>query len=160
MPSARALVAALSAPVLGLVACGGSVPTARCTPLPSTSPPAAVAGQLTAFADRAVVSSGGTVAAGVRVSGPLSYQAPCAAPLSLIVVDRADIHVDSESPPAPRGTPCGAVALASGQTAEYDVLWNPDPTLPSGPYRLVLGLGDQPQLVVTVRVGLDFGGAC
>src|SRR5207302_7697146 len=91
MPSVRALVAALPVLALGLVACGGGSPTARCTPRSSASPPMATAGQLTAFADSAVVPAGGTVAAGVRVTGPLSYQAPCAAPLRLIVVDRADI---------------------------------------------------------------------
>jgi hypothetical protein len=155
MPCPRPLAVALAGAALGLVACGSEAQTARCTPRPSPSPPAATAGQLTATADPAVVPAGGSVEAAVHVAGPLTYQAPCTAPLSLIVVDSTDIHVDSEGPPAPKGTPCGAVKLAAGQTAEYDVVWNADPTLPTGPYRLVLGLGDQPQLVLTVHLGIE-----
>jgi hypothetical protein len=153
-----ALVAPPLGAALALAGCGDSAQSARCTPHASPSPPAVSAGQLTAAADRAVVPSGGSVQASVRVTGPLHYQAPCNAPLQLIVVDSADIHVDSLAPPAPRGTPCGDVSLAAGQSAEYDVPWTADPTLPSGTYRLVLGLGDQPQLVLRVRLGLDAGG--
>jgi len=152
------LVAAPLGAALALAACGDAGQSARCTPHPSASPPSITAGQLTAFADRAVVPTGGSLQASVRVTGPLRYQAPCDAPLQLIVVDSTDIHIDSLAPPAPRGTPCGAVALSAGQTAEYDVAWTADPTLPAGVYRLVLGLGDQPQLVVRVRLGLDVGG--
>ncbi len=148
----RLLAAALAGAIL--VACGGDSPTPPCTPQPSPSPPVATTGQLTASADKATVPSGGAVLASVRAVGPLHYQAPCDAPLDLIVVDRTDIHVDSVSPPAPKGTPCGAVTLGAGQSAEYDVLWNSDPTLPPGPYRLVLGLGDQPQLVLQVQLGI------
>ena len=158
MPSSRTFLAALAGGVLGLSACG-SVQSARCRPQPTPTPPSATAGQLTATADRAVVPSGGTLAASVEVTGPLAYTAPCTAPLSLIVVDSTDIHVDAEAPPAPKGTPCGAVKLAAGEKAQYDVLWNADPTLPSGRYRLVLGLGDQPQIVLGVKLGLDIA-AC
>jgi hypothetical protein len=151
----------LVAALLGaaLCACGDSAQTARCTTHAAATPPTATAGQLIAFADRAVVPSGGSLVAGVRAAGPLRYAAPCTAPLQLIVVDNADIHVDSETPPAPRGTPCGpAVSLAAGQTAEYDATWAADPTLPPGTYRLVLALGDQPQLVLHVRLGVDLSG--
>jgi hypothetical protein len=154
MRSPRLLDAPLLAAALGLAACSGGGTAGRCTPAPSPSPPTAGLGQLTASADRAVVPSGGTVGATVHVTGPLSYQAPCDRPVQLIVVDSTDLHVDSVSPPAPKGTPCGAVSLAAGQSAEYDVLWNSDPTLPPGRYRLVLGLGDQPQLVLSVELGL------
>ena len=158
MRSSRPLLAVLAGGVLGLSACG-SVQSARCRPQPSPTPPSTTAGQLTATADRAVVPSGGTVAASVEAAGPLAYTAPCDAPLSLIVIDSTDIHVDAEAPPAPKGTPCGAVKLAAGEKALYQVLWNTDSTLPSGRYRLVLGLGDQPQIVLAVRLGLDIG-AC
>jgi hypothetical protein len=155
MPCPRSLAVALAGAALGLAACGGDSPPPRCTPHPSPSPLATTAGQLSGALDRAALPLGGSVQATVRVSGPLVYQAPCNAPLSLIVVDTADIHVDSQAPPAPKGTPCGAVSLAAGQSAEYDVVWNADPTLPTGAYRLVLALGDQPQLVLVVHLGIE-----
>jgi hypothetical protein len=150
----RSLVLVAAGAAAGLTACGGDAQAVHCTPRPSPSPPVATAGQITASADRAVVPSGDTVATTVHVTGPLAYQAPCTGPLSLIVIDSTDIHVFSAAPPAPKGTPCGAVTLAAGQSAEYDVQWNADPTLPSGRYRLVLALGDQPQLVLSMQLGL------
>jgi hypothetical protein len=157
MPRVLRLVAALLGVALGTAACGGETTATRCTPQPTTSPPSAVAGPLTAGVDQAVMPSGGTLVATVKVAGPLAYQAPCDGPLRLIVVDSSDIHVDSLAPAAPKGTPCGAVNLASGQKAEYDVQWTADPTLPPGGYRLVLALGDQAQLALSVRIGLALG---
>jgi len=155
MPSPRLLAAALAGAALGLVACNQDTVATRCRPVPTPSPPVATAGQLTATTDAGIVPTGGAIDASVKVAGPLSYQAPCDGPLSLIVIDRTDIHVDSLAPPALKGTPCGAVSLAAGQSAEYDVLWSSDPSLPPGPYRLVLSLGDQPQLVLSVRLGYE-----
>jgi hypothetical protein len=151
------LVAGPLGAALALAACGVAGQSARCTAHASPSPPVATAGQLTATVDRAVVPGGGSLQASVHIAGPLRYQAPCDGPVQLIVVDSADIHVDSLAPPAPRGTPCGEVSLAAGQSAEYDVAWTADPTLPPGAYRLVLGLGDQPQLALPVRLGIDVG---
>lgn len=161
MRPSRPLVAALAGAALGLLACGGDTPAPHCSP-PRASPsaPTVSSGHLTAVADRAVVPAGGSVAVAVQASGPWSFVAPCEGPVSLIVIDRTGIHVDALAPPAPKGTPCGTVTLAAGETAEYEVVWNADPTLPPGPYRLVLGLGDQPQLVLTVRLGLEFGSGC
>jgi hypothetical protein len=90
----------------------------------------------------------------IDVAGPLAYQAPCAAPVTLLVVDSVDIHVDVVSPVAPKGTPCGAVSLAAGQTAHYEVLWTADPTLPTGRYRVVATLGDQAPIALPVELGL------
>jgi len=154
MRTLHPLLAALLGAAL-CAACGEGGQTARCTPSAPATPPRTTSGALTAFTDRAVVPTGGSLQASVRVTGPAHYQAPCDGPLQVIVVDSADIHVDALSAPAPRGTPCGSVALAAGQSAEYDVPWNTDPTLPPGEYRLVLGLGDQPQLVLHVRLGVD-----
>lgn len=156
MRTLHPLLAALLGAAL-CAACGESGQTAHCTPSAPATPPRTTAGALTAFTDRAVVPSGGSLQASVRVTGPAHYQAACSGPLQVIVVDSADIHVDSVTAAAPRGTPCGTVSLGAGQTAEYDVLWNSDPTLPPGDYRLVLGLGDQPQLVLHVRLALDLG---
>src|SRR5258708_7898387 len=81
-------------------------PRPRPPPAPPAAPPPPPAA-------RGGGPAGGPVPAPVHVTGPFAYQAPCTAPLSLIVVDSADIHVDSEGPPAPKGTPCGAVNLAA-----------------------------------------------
>ena len=89
----------------------------------------------------------------VIATGPLVYHAPCDSPLQLVVTDRADIHVATQTAPAPRGTPCGDVTLAAGQSVEYDLLWAPDPTLPAGAYKASLSLGDQPSLVLAVTLG-------
>jgi len=156
----RLAATGLLAAAMGLAACGDDGSTARCTPHASATVSTAHAGLLTAALDRAVVPSGGSVLASLRVAGPLSYQAPCAGPVRLLVIDSTDIHVDSLTPPAPKGTPCGAVKLTAGQHVEYDVPWTADPTLPSGRYRLVLILDTQPQLVLSVQVGLDLGGGC
>jgi hypothetical protein len=73
--------------------------------------------------------------------------------VQLIVSDSADLHVASQAPPAPKGTPCGAVTLAAGQTAHYDVAWASDPTLPAGEYRALVTLGDQPTLTLMLQLG-------
>ena len=154
----RSRVVAFAAAAVGLAACGTDAQSAHCTPRASPPPPTITAGQLTATADRAVVPTGGSVAVAVHATGPFTYQAPCDAPLSMLVVDSADIHVYSSAPAAPKGTPCGAVTLGASQGAEYDVLWTPDTTLPPGRYRLVLALGDQPQLVLGVQLGTTVSG--
>jgi hypothetical protein len=69
------------------------------------------------------------------------------------VVDSTDLHVAAIAPPAPKGTPCGAVSLAAGQRAHYEVLWTSDGTLPPGRYSLVATLGDQEPLTLQVTVG-------
>jgi hypothetical protein len=137
-----------------LTACGDSVPATHCTPAPSAPPPSAVAGPLTAHADRGSFPAGTTVRLSVDAAGPLTYTAPCTQPLQVIVVDSADLHVAALTAPAPKGTPCGSVNLAAGQTAHYEVLWTADATLPPGLYNLDAALGDQPPLVVQVQLGL------
>jgi hypothetical protein len=159
MRSPSLLAAGLVAAAVGLAGCGDQGTAQRCTPPPTPAATPASAGPLVAGVDRAVVPSGGAVLASLRVSGPLHYTAPCSGPVRLLVVDSADIHVDSLTPPAPKGTPCGDVTLAAGQQARYDVQWTADPTLPTGRYRLVFVLDDQPQLAVTVQLGLDLGSA-
>jgi len=105
MSPPRLLACALAAVALGLAACNQDTVATRCRPVPTPSPSVASAGRLLATTDAAVVPTGGSVDASVKVTGPLDYQAPCEGPLSLIVIDRTDIHVDSLAPPAPKGTP-------------------------------------------------------
>ena len=147
-----AVLAGLS---LALAACGSTGSTARCspTPHPSIGPPEVVDGPVTASAGSGVVALGSTAHVAVRVVGPASYQAPCEGPVRMIVVDSSDMHLYTDTPPAPRGTPCGAVTLAAGQHAEYDLSWPVDPTLPTGGYRLLLALGNQPDMVLPLHVG-------
>jgi hypothetical protein len=144
----------LAAACCGLAACGSDAPAVHCTPPPTPSPPSVVAGPLTASADHAVLAAGAMLKVSVDAGGPLSYQAPCTSPVTLLVVDSADIHVDSVSPVAPKGTPCGAVTLAAGQTAHYEVIWTADPTLPPGRYRVVVALGDQAPIALPIELGL------
>jgi hypothetical protein len=153
MPLRSHLRAALAAPCLLLVACGDSAPAARCTPAPTASPPHVSAGALTARADKGLLPAGNTLHVSIEAAGPLSYTAPCDQPVQLIVSDSADLHVASQAPPAPKGTPCGAVTLAAGQTAHYDVTWASDPTLPAGEYRVLVTLGDQPTLTLMLQLG-------
>src|SRR5260221_5062497 len=103
-PSRRAPLLLLGASAL-LAACGDSTTAARCTPPPLAPSPSAVAGPLTARADRALVPAGGMVRLSVDAAGPASFAAPCDQPLQLIVVDNADLHVAALSAPAPKGTP-------------------------------------------------------
>jgi ABC-type amino acid transport substrate-binding protein len=154
MPFRRTLPLALASACAVLAACGDSVPAARCTPAPSAAPPSVVAGPLTARADRSEFPAGGTLRISIDATGPARYNAPCDQPLQVIVVDSADLHVAALSAPAPKGTPCGAVTLAAGQTAHYELLWTADPTLPPGRYTLATMLGDQAALVVPVELGL------
>jgi hypothetical protein len=97
--------------------------------------------------------AGNTLHVTIEAAGPVSYTAPCDRPVQLIVSDTTDLHVGSEAPPAPKGTPCGAVNLPAGQTAHYDLAWASDPTLPAGQYRLSLTLGDQATLTLLVQLG-------
>jgi len=153
MPLRPPLLAVLAGAGAALVACGDSTPAARCTPAPSATPAVAVAGPLTARTDAGTVPAGGTVKVSVDAVGPLAFTAPCDAPLQLIVIDSADLHVDALAPPAPKGTPCGPVVLPAGRTAHYELLWTSDETLPPGRYSLVATLGDQPPLTLQVRLG-------
>jgi hypothetical protein len=161
MRPSRLLVAGLLVASLGLAACGDAGSGGRCTPRASSTIPVVTSGHLTATVDREVIGSGGSLLASVRVTGPLTYPAPCAGPVRMIVADSSDIHVDALAPPAPKGTPCGStVTLAAGQHVEYDVQWTADPTLPTGTYRLILALDGLPELVVPVQLGLDLSGGC
>jgi hypothetical protein len=154
MPLRRIPPLAAAAGCALLAACGDAPAPATCrTPAPAT-PPSATSGPLTAHADRGVFPAGGTLRISVDAAGPATYTAPCDQPLQVIVVDSADLHVAALAAPAPKGTPCGAVALAAGQTAHYEVQWTADETLPSGAYRLVLTLGDQPPMTLPVELGL------
>lgn len=154
MPPRRLAIAVPAAACCLLAACGGSAPpTVRCTPPPTASPAAATAGPLTARTDRGSLAAGDTVKVSLDVAGPAAYNAPCDAPMQVVVLDSTDLHVGTAGAPAPKGTPCGAVSLAAGQTAHYEVLWTSDDTLPPGRYSLAATLGDQPALSLTVTVG-------
>jgi hypothetical protein len=121
--------------------------------VPTASPAQVTAGALTARADAGMLAAGSTLKVSLDAAGPVSYQAPCTQPVQLIVVDSADLHVAAAGPPAPKGTACGAVALAAGQSAHYEVAWSTDATLPPGPYRVVVTLGDQAPLSLAVQLG-------
>ena len=144
-----------------LVACGDSGPAAvRCTPPPTASPAVAVAGAMSARTDRGSLAAGDTVKVSLDVAGPATYVAPCDGPVQIVVVDGNDLHVGTASAPAPKGTPCGAVSLAAGQSAHYEVLWTSDDTLPPGRYSLAATLGDQAALSLTVTVGAGRFATC
>jgi hypothetical protein len=49
--------------------------------------------------------------------------------------------------------PCGAVSLPRGRSAEYELSWQVDPTLPAGLYDATLILGDQPPTTLQLRLG-------
>ncbi|TMC51011.1 MAG: hypothetical protein E6J14_00760 [Chloroflexi bacterium] len=143
-----------------LLACGGGAPSSSSTSCRRASPPpppVTVSGALRAQADREQVASGGAVTFTMTVTGPARYSAACPGPLQLIVVDRADLHVYSDAPAAPRGIPCGNVVLGGGSVAEYSVRWAPDPTLPGGLYHAVLTLGDQQPLMLAVVLAQPSG---
>jgi hypothetical protein len=162
MPPRRLAIAAPAAACCLLAACGDSGPAAvRCTPPPTASPAVISAGPLTARTDRGAVAAGDTVKVSVDVAGPAAYSAPCEGPVQLVAIDSTDLHVGTASAPAPKGTPCGAVTLAAGQTAHYEVLWTSDDTLPPGRYSLVASLGDQAALSVPVTIGAGpFASTC
>jgi hypothetical protein len=155
MPLRRIPLPAIAATCAVLAACGGeaAAPQQCRTPAPAT-PPSVAAGPLTARADRGVFPAGGTLRISLDAAGPVTYNAPCDQPVQVVVVDSADLHVAALSAPAPKGTPCGAVTLAAGQTAHYEVPWTADETLPPGTYRLVVTLGDQASLALPVELGV------
>lgn len=154
MPSRPLIRAALALACCVLAGCGDSGPaTSRCTPPPTSTPASATSGPISAHTDRGAMAAGDTVKVSVDVSGPATYGAPCDAPVQLVVVDSTDLHVGAAGGPAPKGTPCGAVSLAAGQKAHYEVLWTSDDTLPPGRYSLVATLGDQEAIALPVTIG-------
>jgi hypothetical protein len=153
----RIPVSTLWAPaLLSLAACGSAAaPVASCSARPSTDPPApsASAGLVGFEADRGWLAGGGPITFTATVHGPARYRADCSGPLQLVVSDAADIHVFQAAPPAVRGIPCGAVSLPRGRSAEYELSWQVDPTLPAGVYEATLVLGDQPPATLQVLLG-------
>jgi hypothetical protein len=145
--------------LLGAVATACGSPTsatgATCRPTPTVrvAPPQATAGILSVSADRAIVNAGDTVSLVAHLAGPARLQTDCSAPVQLVVIDRADVHVAAESPPGVHGVPCGDVRLAAGSGIDYELTWTPDPTLPSGPYTAVVTVGDLPGLMLTLVLG-------
>lgn len=161
MAPSRLRLAVPAAACCVLAACGDSGPVAgHCTPPPTASPALATAGALTARTDRGALAAGDTVKVSVDVAGPATYDAPCDQPLQLVVVDSTALHVGEATAPAPKGTPCGAVSLAAGQSAHYEVLWTSDDTLPPGRYTIAATLGDQAPLSLDVTVGGGPFSAC
>ncbi|HEY0409946.1 MAG TPA: hypothetical protein VGE42_06710 [Candidatus Dormibacteraeota bacterium] len=153
----RIPVATLRAPVVAaLTACGSAAaPTVHCTvpARPDPPSPSAVAGVVGFAADRGWLVGPGTIAFTATVRGPARFRADCSGPLQVVVSDAADIHVFSAAPPAVKGVPCGVVSLPRGRSAEYELSWRVDPSLPSGPYEVTLVLGDQPPTTLPVRLG-------
>jgi hypothetical protein len=150
------LRAPVAAGVAALAACGSAaVPVARCTAPPSTDPPtpSATAGVVGFGADRGWLVGGGPINFTATVHGPARFHADCSGPLQVVVSDSADIHVFQAAPPAVRGVPCGAVSLPRGRSAEYEISWQVDPTLPAGLYDATMVLGDQPPTSLQVRLG-------
>jgi hypothetical protein len=45
------------------------------------------------------------------------------------------------------------VSLPRGRSAEYELSWQVDPTLPAGLYDATLILGDQPPTTLQMRLG-------
>jgi hypothetical protein len=45
------------------------------------------------------------------------------------------------------------VSLPRGRSAEYELSWQVDPTLPAGLYDATLVLGDQPATTLQLRLG-------
>ncbi len=153
----RIPVATLCAPVVAaLTACGSAAaPTVHCSiPMRSDPPtPSALAGVVGFAADRGWLEGAGAIAFTATVHGPARFRADCAGPLQVVVSDSADIHVFSAAPPAVRGVPCGVVSLPRGRSAEYELSWPVDSSLPSGLYEATLVLGDQPATTLQVRLG-------
>lgn len=146
-------------------ACGGGASasgTTTCTPssAPKAAPPKAAAAGLSVTADRAVVGAGESVTLLVHVTGPLHLLTDCSAPVQLVVVDKADVHVAAQSPPGVRGVPCGDVRLAAGNAVDYELAWSPDPTLPSGPYTVEITVGNLPSVDLTLTLGPRAGDTC
>jgi hypothetical protein len=105
-------------------------------------------------ADRGWLVGPGAIAFTATVRGPARFRADCSGPLQVVVSDSADIHVFSAAPPVGKGVPCGVVSLPRGRSAEYELSWQVDPSLPSGLYEATLVLGDQPPTTLQVRLGL------
>ena len=146
-------------------ACGGGTTATgatTCTPTPvaQVAPPGAASGEISVTADRAVVDAGDSVTLLVHVAGPAHLQTDCSAPVQLVVVDKADVHVAAESPPGIHGVPCGDVRLAAGSALDYEVAWSPDPTLPSGPYTAEITVGSLPSVGLTLTLAARPGETC
>ena len=142
--------------VAALAACGSAAaPAPPCTlsPPPDPPTPSATAGVVAFAADRGWLIGRGAIAFTATVRGPARYHADCSGPLQVVVSDSSDIHVFSAGPRAVRGVPCGTVSLPRGRSAEYELSWEVDPTLPPGVYEATLLLGDQPPVTLAVRLG-------
>lgn len=151
----RIPVATLRAPVVvaALTACGSAAaPVVHCTipSRPDPPTPSAVAGVVAFAADRGWLVGAGVVGFTATVRGPARFRADCSGPLQVVVSDAADIHVFSAAPPA---GPCGLVTLPRGRSAEYELAWRVDASLPAGLYDATLVLGDQPPVTLQVRLG-------
>jgi len=109
---------------------------------------------VTVSADEAVVSGGDDVSFTVVVQGPDNYTAACPTPLQLLVEDDSSLRVYAGTAPSGPSSPCGDVALTGAQRAVYTAVWPVDPSLPSGTYVAHLVLGDQPDYVVQLQLGL------
>ncbi|HEY6378977.1 MAG TPA: hypothetical protein VI316_07335 [Candidatus Dormibacteraeota bacterium] len=149
----------------GVTACGGQAATiaTACTPAvtAATGPATTVtAGSVSVTMDRGVVNAGDTVTLLAHVTGPVRLTTDCTAPVQLVVVDSADVHVAAEAPPGVHGMPCGDLNLASGNSLDYEMTWTPDPTLPSGLYTVELTVGDLPGVDVHVELGTRAGQTC
>lgn len=149
---------ALLALSAGVTACGGQAAaiatacTAAATApvMPATT---VTAGSVSVTTDRGVVNAGESVTLLAHVTGPVRLSTDCAAPVELVVIDGADVHVAAESPPGVHGMPCGDVDLAAGESLDYEMTWTPDPTLPSGLYTVEVTVGDLPGVDVHVELG-------
>lgn len=146
-------------------ACGGGatasdVTTCTQSPAPRVAPPRVAAADLSVTADRAVVGAGESVTLLVHVTGPVHLLTDCSAPVQLVVVDKADVHVAGQSPPGVHGVPCGDVRLAAGNALDYELAWSPDPTLPSGPYTAEITVGNLPSVDLTLTLGPRPGETC
>ncbi len=142
--------------VAALTGCGSAAaPAVRCTaPTPPDPPtPSASAGVVAFAADRGWLVGGGPIGFTATVRGPARYRADCSGPLQVVVSNSADVHVFSAAPAATKGIPCGTVRIPTGRSADYELVWQVDPTLPPGVYDATLVLGDQPPATLQVRLG-------
>jgi hypothetical protein len=142
-----------------LTACGGEVamatPTPHCRSVPSLPPPSAAATPVSATADHAQVDPGSTVTFTETAAGPATVQVDCSQPLQVVVTDGTGLSVYSGSSPAAPASACvdGEVAVASGVTETYQVIWPVESSIPGGTYTATLILGDAPELTLTLAVG-------
>lgn len=143
-------------------ACGAPAPLAgACTPSvqPSATRPSALDGPVRITADRGAASGGETVRFTVDVTGPVRYAAACSGPVTLVIVDPANLHVAATAPAAPRGAACGSVDLTAAQHTEYTVDWQVDGSLPGGRYTALVSVGDRAPVSIPVLLSAP-GGAC